>query len=178
MTANSALNTAVTAINAITGVTAITDKAHDGQHTANTANDNDTYAKSAAAAAAVATDPFAGLRDRKLARLRKTLDEDATAARVQRKNIEFLIRYYENGGRVPQPGETIWLVDGRIVPERPKAYVPGAQVWPESGLFYQHGQFHDIAFTSAAAIRAETPSQKACSFGTLYLFLLHFSNTE
>jgi hypothetical protein len=51
----------------------------------------------------------------KLRYLRKALEDGSIQSQRQRKNIEFLIHYYENGGKVPSPGQTMWLVDGKVV---------------------------------------------------------------
>ena len=49
----------------------------------------------------------------------------------QRKNIEFLIHYYENGGKIPAPGQTIWLLDGKVVDKEPEETPEGSVVWAE-----------------------------------------------
>jgi hypothetical protein len=49
----------------------------------------------------------------------------------QRKNIEFLIHYYENGGKVPAPGQTIWLLDGKVVDKEPEEIPEGSVIWAE-----------------------------------------------
>jgi hypothetical protein len=49
----------------------------------------------------------------------------------QRKNIEFLIHYYENGGKIPAPGQTMWLLDGKVVDKRPEKVPKGSAMWSE-----------------------------------------------
>jgi hypothetical protein len=49
----------------------------------------------------------------------------------QRKNIEFLIHYYENGGEVPPPGQVMWLLDGKVVGEMPRELPEGSAMWRE-----------------------------------------------
>jgi hypothetical protein len=66
----------------------------------------------------------------KLRYLRKSLEEDE-ALQYQRKNIEFLIHYYENGGKVPAPGQTMWLLDGKVVDKMPETIPEGSAIYPE-----------------------------------------------
>jgi len=66
----------------------------------------------------------------KLRYLRKSLEEDE-ALQYQRKNIEFLIHYYENGGKIPAPGQTMWLLDGKVVDKMPEKIPKGSTVWAE-----------------------------------------------
>jgi hypothetical protein len=66
----------------------------------------------------------------KLRYLRKSLEEDE-ALQYQRKNIEFLIHYYENGGKVPAPGQTMWLLDGKVVDKMPETIPEGSALYPE-----------------------------------------------
>ena len=61
--------------------------------------------------------------------LRKELKDESL--QDQRKNIEFLIRYYENGGKIPAPGQTIWLLDGKVVDKLPEEIPEGSAVWAE-----------------------------------------------
>ena len=61
--------------------------------------------------------------------LRKELKDESL--QDQRKNIEFLIRYYENGGKIPAPGQTIWLLDGKVVDKKPMEIPEGSVVWAE-----------------------------------------------
>ena len=61
--------------------------------------------------------------------LREELEDDEL--QFQRKNIEFLIHYYENGGKVPAPGQTIWLVDGKVVDKEPEEIPEGSVMWAE-----------------------------------------------
>ena len=49
----------------------------------------------------------------------------------QRKNIEFLIHYYENGGKVPPPGQSMWLLDGKVVDKMPEKISEGSAMWLE-----------------------------------------------
>jgi hypothetical protein len=65
----------------------------------------------------------------KLRHLRKELEDESL--QFQRKNIEFLIHYYENGGKVPAPGQTIWLLDGKVVDKEPEEIPEGSTVWAE-----------------------------------------------
>ena len=65
----------------------------------------------------------------KLRCLREELEDDEL--QFQRKNIEFLIHYYENGGKVPAPGQTIWLLNGKVVDEEPEEIPEGSVVWAE-----------------------------------------------
>ena len=65
----------------------------------------------------------------KLRRLREELEDECY--QFQRKNIEFLIHYYENGGKVPAPGQTMWLLDGKVVDKEPEEIPEGSVVWAE-----------------------------------------------
>jgi hypothetical protein len=65
----------------------------------------------------------------KLRRLREELKDESY--QFQRKNIEFLIHYYENGGKLPAPGQTIWLVDGKVVDKEPEELPKGSVMWAE-----------------------------------------------
>ena len=65
----------------------------------------------------------------KLRCLREELEDESL--QFQRKNIEFLIHYYENGGKVPAPGQTIWLLDGKVVDKEPEEIPEGSVVWAE-----------------------------------------------
>jgi hypothetical protein len=65
----------------------------------------------------------------KLRHLREELKDESL--QFQRKNIEFLIHYYENGGKVPAPGQTIWLLDGKVVDKEPIEIPEGSVVWAE-----------------------------------------------
>jgi len=64
-----------------------------------------------------------------LRHLREELEDDEL--QFQRKNIEFLIHYYENGGKIPAPGQTIWLLDGKVVDKEPEEIPEGSVVWAE-----------------------------------------------
>jgi hypothetical protein len=64
-----------------------------------------------------------------LRHLREELEDESL--QFQRKNIEFLIHYYENGGKVPAPGQTIWLLDGKVVDKEPEEIPEGSVVWAE-----------------------------------------------
>jgi hypothetical protein len=65
----------------------------------------------------------------KLRHLREELEEESY--QFQRKNIEWLIHYYENGGKVPAPGQPIWLLDGKVVDKEPIEIPKGSVVWVE-----------------------------------------------
>jgi hypothetical protein len=65
----------------------------------------------------------------KLRHLREELEDESY--QFQRKNIEFLIHYYENGGKVPAPGQPIWLLDGKVVDKEPEEVPEGSVVWLE-----------------------------------------------
>ena len=65
----------------------------------------------------------------KLRHLREELEDESL--QFQRKNIEFLIHYYENGGKFPAPGQTIWLLDGKVVDKRPEKVPKGSAMWSE-----------------------------------------------
>jgi hypothetical protein len=65
----------------------------------------------------------------KLRYLRKSLEDESL--QFQRKNIEFLIHYYENGGKLPAPGQTIWLLDGKVVDKMPERVSKGSAIWAE-----------------------------------------------
>jgi hypothetical protein len=65
----------------------------------------------------------------KLRCLREELEDESY--QFQRKNIEFLIHYYENGGKVPTPGQAIWLLDGKVVDKEPEEVPEGSVVWLE-----------------------------------------------
>jgi hypothetical protein len=66
-----------------------------------------------------------------LRHLREELKDGSIQSQRQRKNIEFLIHYYENGGKVPSPGQTMWLLDGKVVDKIPKKIPKGSAVWSE-----------------------------------------------
>jgi hypothetical protein len=59
----------------------------------------------------------------KLRYFREWLEDESL--QFQRKNIEFLIHYYENGGKIPAPGQTMWLLDGKVVDKRPEEVPKG-----------------------------------------------------
>jgi hypothetical protein len=65
----------------------------------------------------------------KLRHLREELEDEEL--QFQRKNIEFLIHYYENGGKVPAPGQTIWLLNGKVVDKEPMEIPEGSVMWAE-----------------------------------------------
>jgi hypothetical protein len=67
----------------------------------------------------------------KLGYLRKELEDKSIYCQRQRKNIEFLIHYYENGGKVPPPGQTMWLLDGKVVDKMPEKIPEGSAMWAE-----------------------------------------------
>jgi hypothetical protein len=74
------------------------------------------------------TEAFTVEVESKLRYLRKVLEEDA----FQRKNIELLIHYYQNGGEVPPPGQVMWLLDGEFVDEIPEKVSEGSAAWAEA----------------------------------------------
>jgi hypothetical protein len=61
--------------------------------------------------------------------LRKALEDESL--QFQRKNIEFLIHYYENGGELPPPGQTMWLLDGEVIDKMPEGIPKGSALWAE-----------------------------------------------
>ena len=61
--------------------------------------------------------------------LRKELEDEEF--QFQRKNIEFLIHYYENGGKIPAPGQTMWLLDGKVIDKKPEEIPKGSVMWAE-----------------------------------------------
>jgi hypothetical protein len=65
----------------------------------------------------------------KLRYLREELKDESL--QFQRKNIEFLIHYYENGGKAPASGQTIWLLDGKVVDKMPEKIPKGSAMWAE-----------------------------------------------
>ena len=65
----------------------------------------------------------------KLRSLREVLKDESL--QFQRKNIEFLIHYYENGGKVPPLGQTMWLLDGKVVDKMPEKVSNGSAMWAE-----------------------------------------------
>jgi hypothetical protein len=65
----------------------------------------------------------------KLRYLREVLEDESL--QFQRKNIEFLIHYYENGGKVPPLGQTMWLLDGKVVDKMPEKVSKGSAMWAE-----------------------------------------------
>jgi hypothetical protein len=65
----------------------------------------------------------------KLRYLREVLKDESL--QFQRKNIEFLIHYYENGGKVPPLGQTMWLLDGKVVDKMPEKVSKGSAMWAE-----------------------------------------------
>ena len=73
----------------------------------------------------------------KLCFLRRLLENDSYEVQRHRENILFLIHYYENGGEPPPRGQTMWLVDGKVVDQKPVFPVMGSAIWPEEGPFPQ-----------------------------------------
>ena len=67
----------------------------------------------------------------KLRRLREELKDESFLSQRQRKNIDFLIHYYKNGGKVPPPGQIMWLLDGKVVDKMPEKIPEGSAVWSE-----------------------------------------------
>jgi hypothetical protein len=65
----------------------------------------------------------------KLRYFRESLEDESL--QFQRKNIEFLIHYYKNGGKIPAPGQTMWLLDGKVVDKRPERVPKGSVMWCE-----------------------------------------------
>ena len=64
-----------------------------------------------------------------LRHLREELEDESY--QFQRKNIEFLIHYYENGGKVPPPGQIMWLLDGKVIDKKPEEIPKGSVMWAE-----------------------------------------------
>jgi len=84
---------------------------------------------------------------RKLRFLRQLLEDDSYEVQRHRENILFLIHYYENGGEPPTPGQRMWLVDGKVVDQKPVFPAMGSAIWPEEGPFPQQlGQSRPSAF--------------------------------
>lgn len=50
----------------------------------------------------------------------------------QRKNIEFMIRYYKNGGELPAQGKSIWVLDGKMIDHMPTRLAEGSVLWEEA----------------------------------------------
>jgi hypothetical protein len=73
--------------------------------------------------------PFIVDTEFKLRYLREGLKDKSL--QFQRKNIEFLIHYYENGGKVPAPGQIMWLLDGKVIDKRPEKVPKGSAIYPE-----------------------------------------------
>jgi hypothetical protein len=65
----------------------------------------------------------------KLRYLREVLQGESLQS--QRKNIKFLVYYYENGGKVPPLGQTMWLLDGEVVDKMPEKVSKGSAMWAE-----------------------------------------------
>ena len=65
----------------------------------------------------------------KLRYFREWLEDESL--QFQRKNIEFLIHYYENGGKVPPLGKSMWLLDGKVVDKIPEKVSKGSAMWAE-----------------------------------------------
>jgi hypothetical protein len=65
----------------------------------------------------------------KLRYLREVFEDESL--QFQRKNIEFLIHYYENGGKAPPLGQTMWLLDGKVVDKMPEKVSKGSAMWAE-----------------------------------------------
>jgi hypothetical protein len=65
----------------------------------------------------------------KLRCFREWLEDESL--QFQRKNIESLIHYYENGGKIPAPGQPMWLLDGKVVDKRPEKVPKGSAMWSE-----------------------------------------------
>lgn len=75
----------------------------------------------------------------KLDALRKLLDPAAVSVGfdprdvpLQRKNIEFVIKYYENGGQIPSQGQYMYILDGQLVDKRPVPVPEGSILWVET----------------------------------------------
>jgi len=73
----------------------------------------------------------------KLRFLRELLEDDSFEVQRHRENILFLIHYYENGGEPPPRGQRMWLVDGKVVNQKPVFPPMGSAIWPEEGPFPQ-----------------------------------------
>ncbi|KAK1762911.1 hypothetical protein QBC33DRAFT_550947 [Phialemonium atrogriseum] len=74
----------------------------------------------------------------KLKLMREALEDNVMVWQRHRKNILFLIDYYENGGEVPPPGKTMWIFDGKVVDQPPTPPWPvTSAAWAEEGLGFQ-----------------------------------------
>ena len=71
--------------------------------------------------------------------LREVLKDDSLA--FQRKNIEFLIHYYENGGEIPPQGKTMWPVDSKVVEKSPERLSKPSAMWAEEAPPIQLSHF-------------------------------------
>jgi|SRR5271170_2804607 len=67
--------------------------------------------------------------------LRRDLEDETLA--FQRKNIEFLIHYYENGGKIPPRGQIMWLLDGKVVDKMPETVFRPSALWAERAALMQ-----------------------------------------
>ncbi len=87
---------------------------------------------------AIVVDPPFDLVALKLYDFREALHNPSSPfhSPAQAKNLEYLIRYYENGGAVPPCGETMWLLDGKVVGEMPREVPEGSAMWGEEVCYY------------------------------------------
>lgn len=62
---------------------------------------------------------------------REKLEDESVISRRHHKNFEFLIHYYENGGKPPPSGKFMWILDGKIIDKPPEKIPEGSALWPE-----------------------------------------------
>lgn len=62
--------------------------------------------------------------------LRQLLTDEDPMMVDQRKNIAALLDYYTRGGKFPEPGQTLWVVNGNLQTEEP-SYAASPVVWME-----------------------------------------------
>lgn len=60
----------------------------------------------------------------KLDFFRRTLADPPHYMEPHRANLLFLVKYYENGGEEPAPGESRWIMDGEILDSEPTFPTP------------------------------------------------------
>lgn len=59
-----------------------------------------------------ATRPLFNSQEGRIAAYKRMIQKDTFP--YARANIEALIRYYEDGGRIPQGDEEVWVIDGEV----------------------------------------------------------------
>jgi hypothetical protein len=89
---------------------------------------------------------------------RKILADRPSYMESNRDNILFLLRYYENGGEEPAPGETRWIMDGKILDYKPTFPTPSPALGDTVCLFQSR------AIHSANFIPADRPSCAAWTY--------------